>query len=627
MMKFAVLFLLCLPVSLLAQPDDVLIRIGSHQVSKAEFERIYTKNNRNLMDESGIKSPSEYLDMYTGFKLKVIEALRLKMDTAGTFITELAGYRRELAAPYLTDMQYDEAMVRELYDRMTKEVSASHILFRVNPAAGKEHELEVLKKAQQVRQEILDGKDFSQAALQYSEDPSARSNKGSLGYFTAFQMVTPFENSAFSTGVGEISQPVRTSFGYHLIKVHDLRQNRGEVKVAHIMKIFPRDEPYDKNELKAEIDSVYRLLLKGADFALMAASFSDDKRSAAEKGEMPWFSASQMIPEFSEPAFLLKNPGDISPPIETQYGYHIIKKIDQRPVPSFDESRARIEAQIKKDPDRSSSTRKVFVEKLQKEYGFKKAEDNISSIGSLQVATEINPSTALFSLGSKTFSAGDFKTYLRQHQLTDGTFSDHLESWIENEIIRYEDSRLEEKHPDFRYLMQEYHDGLLFFNIMEEKIWKPAAEDSTGLAGFYGRNSQKFLWQERFRGILVTCKNEEACQEAEKYFNANLTPAEVEDLLKADGHVVDIREGAWEQGDNPVVDYYAWGSPEPAGFNPALTLLRGDKIPPEPKKLDEAKGLYISAYQEYLEQQWLKELRKKYKIKVNKKILKSVPHV
>ena len=227
-------------------------------------------------------------------------------------------------------------------------------------------------------------------------------------------MVAPFENAAFNTPEGAISEPVRTSFGYHLIKVNDVRENQGEIKVSHIMKMFPQaEENFNKAILKAEIDSIYAELLNGADFAELAKQHSNDKRSAAEGGEMPWFSAGRMISEFSEPAFALKNTGDITKPIETAFGYHIIKKTGHRPVPPFEELRNEIEERIKRDPERSSSTKKAFIEKLKTEYGF--------------------------------------------------------QEWVDDEIIAFEDARLEQKYPEFRYLMQEYHNGLLLFKIKVNK--------------------------------------------------------------------------------------------------------------------------------------------------------------
>ncbi len=611
-----------------AQNDEVLITINGLEINRAEFERIYRKNNQNLLDNSDIKSPKEYLDLYIDFKLKVVEAMNLKMDTGRAFREELAGYRNELAAPYLTDMQYDEKLVKELYRRMKTEVNASHILFRFPENASKEKEEEVLGRALKVRDEILGGKDFNAAAFEYSEDPSAKNNQGNLGYFSAFQMVTPFENAVYSIPEGEISEPVKTSFGYHLIQVHDIRENQGEIKVAHIMKMFPQGEPgFDKGPLKAEINSIYNELKNGADFAELAQKHSDDKRSAAQGGEMPWFSAGRMIPAFSEPAFALRNIGDMTEPIETDFGFHIIKKTGHKPIPPFEELRHEIEARIKKDPERSNSTRKVFVEKLKNEYGFEEISENLKKAESLPVDDNSNENLHLFTFGSNKYSFGDFKKYLQRENTGLSNFPEHYETWVESEIIAFEDSRLEKKYPDFRYLMQEYHDGLLLFNIMEERIWKFASQDSTGLENFYAGFKNKFKWDERFKGLIVTCKDNETREEAEKYFEADLPESEIEDLLNQEENRIEITRGAWEKGSNAVVDYYVWNSGYNAGFNPDITFVRGDLISAEPKTLDEARGLYISEYQNFLERNWIKELRKKYRVKVNKKLLKKIPHV
>ena len=611
-----------------AQKNDVLITIDKTEITRQEFERIYRKNNQNLLEQSDIKSPKDYLDMYINFKLKVVEAMNLKMDTSKAFREELAGYRKELAAPYLTDMQYDEKLINELYQRMKTEVNASHILLRLPENATPEQEQAVLAKIKTIREEILNGRDFNDAAAEYSEDPSAKSNGGNLGYFSAFQMVTPFENAAFTTPKGEISEPFRSSFGFHILKVHDFRENQGEIQVSHIMKMFPQGEPnFDKSRLKTEIDSIYQEILNGADFVEMAKKHSDDKRSAAQGGEMPWFSAGRMIPEFSQPAFALKNIGDISKPVETAFGFHIIKKTGERPLAPLEEVRADIEARIKRDPERSNSTRKVFIEKLKSEYGFEEISENIAKINSLNVNENGQENLHLFSFGGNNFYLNDFKKFIQNENITTGSFSNHFDAWVSAEIIAYEDAHLEEKYPEFRYLMQEYHDGLLLFNIMEEKIWKFAAEDSVGLQNFYQKNKKKFNWEERFKGLIITCKNIEIKEEADKYFEAEMPVQEIEDLLNNEEQAIKIESGAWEKGTNSTVDYYVWDGPKPTGINPELTFIRGDLIPPEPKTLEEARGLYISEYQNFLEKNWLKELRKKYKVKVNKKLLKSIPHV
>lgn len=626
---YILLFLFISGTSVFAQPEETLITIGNTKVSKAEFERIYKKNNNNLYNDSDKKSPSEYLDLFVDFKLKVLEAEALNMDKDSAFITELKGYRQELAAPYLTDVKFNEQMVKDLYDRTTKEVNASHILINAGKNATDEENRKALEKINKIREDIINGKDFSEAAFEYSEDPSAKTNKGNLGYFTAFQMVAPFENAAFSTPVGQVSEPVKSDFGYHLIFVHDIRENRGEIKVAHIMKMFPQNmTPEIKLDLKFKIDSIYQELQKGADFAELAKNASDDKRSAQQGGEMPWFSAGRIIPKFSDAAFSIKNIGEYTSPIETEYGFHIIKKLEVHPVPTFETSKKDLEDRIKRDPARSTSSKKVFIDKLKSEYNFSENKTGIEKLKGKNVGDSFDESNfELFKIDNKSLGLQQFEAFIKKGKLQDNTFTGNYESWVEDEITQLEDTKLEEKYPDFRYLIQEYHDGILLFNISEQKIWNFAAQDSVGLQAYYEKNKNKYLWEERFKGIIATCKTTEIRDKVDNFLAEETPVNEISELLNKDENVVDFKEGAWEKGSNPVVDYFIWNEKMPENLNTELTFVRGDKIPPEPKNLDEARGLYVSDYQKYLEDNWIKELRKKYKIKVNKKLLKTIEGV
>ena len=623
---FSLIFALMLHFPVFSQKDETLLTIGDTKVDKAEFERIYLKNNSNLYDESDIKTPEEYLDLFINFKLKVLEAESLKMDTISAFVNELKGYRNELAAPYLTDMQYDEKLVNELYDRMTKAINASHLLLKLDANATPEQEQEVLERINKIRQEIINGENFEDAALRYSEDPSAKENKGVIGYFTAFQMVTPFENAAYNTPAGEISQPVRTQYGYHLIKVYDIAENKGEIQVAHIMKAFPQNmTPEIKEKLKREIDSIYTELQNGADFAELAKKESDDTQSAPQGGVQSWFGIGKMIPEFAIPAFALEKDGDYTKPVETPYGYHIIKRLAIRPIPSFEELKNDIEDRIKRDPLRAENSKAVFAEKLKEEYGFSENSEGMGHIKELSI--EDGPSLfdyELFTIDGKVYGLNKFYNYLQGKNITSGSYLQEYDKWVEDEIIQLEDSKLEEKYPEFRYMMQEYHDGILLFNISEEKIWNFASEDSVGLQAYYENNKNNHLWDERFNGSIVTCKNLETREKADLYFSEDMTTFEIMDMINKNSSLISIDEGIWEKGANQVVDYYIWNQPEPADFDSELTFVRGDLVPPEPKTLDEARGLYVSDYQKYLEDNWIKELRKKYKIKVNKKVLKTI---
>ncbi len=628
---YSLILLFTIGLNAWSQEDDqTLITIGNTKVSVGEFKRIYQKNNSNLYNETDKKTPAEYLDLFINFKLKVIEAETLKMDTSAAFIKELAGYREELAAPYLTDVNYEEKLVEKIYDRMTKEIDASHILFMLEKDASPAAEKQVFDKAINVRNEILAGKDFNEAAFEYSEDPSAKTNRGNLGYFTAFQMVAPFEDAAYSTPVGDVSQPVRTSFGYHLITVNDIRPNQGEIQVAHIMKMFPQGGASEvaKAKLKAEIDSIYAQVKAGADFAELAKKYSDDKKSGSIGGELPWFSSGRMIPEFSGPAFNLRNIGDITPPIETPFGYHIIKKLGQKLTPPLDEVRQDIETRIKRDPQRSTTSKKAFIDKLKNEYNYTEKSENVAQLKGLKINTPTkNPERVLFSLNNMDYTFDELNCFLTENKIQNSTYGEYYDVWVDEEITKFENSQLEEKYPEFKNLLQEYHDGILLFNISEEKVWNYASLDTAGLERFYKKNKRKYSWEERFKGYIVIANSKEIKERAEEYFASEMNGDEISDLMNSEGKKVTITEGAWEKGANPIVDYFVWNGPEPQYFVAEHTFIRGDIIKPQPKTLEEARGLYISDYQNYLESKWVKSLRKKYKITIDKKFLNSISGV
>jgi len=616
-------------LGVIAQNDEVLLTIDGKPVTKSEFEYIYKKNNSNVYSEADKKSPKDYLELFIDFKLKVLEAENLQMDTLQSFKDELAGYRKEAAAPYLTDHNFDEQFVHEMYRRMTQEVNASHILLRLDPNATHGQEEKVLNKIQGIRQEIIDGKDFAQAANEYSEDPSVETNHGELGYFTAFMMVFPFENAAFETPVGEISEPVRSKFGYHLVKVNDVRKNQGEILVAHIMKNVSKDASEEKKaQIKATIDSLYQLVLNGADFAELAKKESDDRRSGAEGGKMPWFAAGRIIPSFSNPAFALKNIGDVSKPVETEFGYHIIKKIDERKIASFEQLKDEIENRIKRDPERNNSSQQAFIDELKKEYHFTENAEGKQKLEGLNIQDKSTlPEVELFKIDNQEFGSNELQKWISSKKLGNGSYLSYFLQWVDDEVIALEDSKLEDKYPEFKYLMQEYHDGMLLFNISQEKIWNFASEDTTGLQDFYSKLKEKHMWNERFKGSIITCKNADVHEEADELFGADMTVDEVLQHLNENGEVITAETGAWEQGANTVVDYYVWNGETPKDFDSEITYVRGDIVGPEIKTLEEARGLYIADYQKYLEEKWVKELRRKYKVKVNKNILETIEGV
>jgi peptidyl-prolyl cis-trans isomerase SurA len=622
---------------------DVVVTIGKEKILTNDFRKIYERNNGNILDPAEKKNPEEYLDLYVNFKLKVLEAMAIGLDTSQVFIEELAGYRAELAAPYLTDISYNEKLVEETYRRMANEVNASHILITFSQDPSPQDTLEAYRKILEVKAEVEKGLDFNQAATKYSQDPSAAQNNGNLGWFTVFQMVTPFEDAAYRTPVGKISEPVRTRFGYHLLKVHDLREAKGEIKVAHIMKMFPPDiTPEVKQGLKKTIDSLYTLVQNGADFAELARNNSDDQRSAVNGGEMPFFGRSRMIPEFSEPAFALKKDGEVTQPVETDFGFHIIKRIELKSVPEFDAVKRELEERIKRDPERTTQSREIFISKLKKEYGFnsnqKLIDEKITKVSgwftqaNLNVPDNVSDSDVLFTLAGKNFIAQDWFAYLAKMPISApenprNVLEAQYVAWEEDAIIEFEDSRLEEKHPEFRSLMQEYHDGLLLFAVSEQKIWQQASADTVGLKNFYETNKQKYMWGERFKGMIVTCINAAIKDEVEDKLDQGIPLEEIYDMGHINEDHITVETGAWAKGDSGIIDFYVWNGSLPAGWNAETGFVKGEITGPEPKLLEEARGFHISDYQQYLEENWLKELKKKYPVKVNRKVLKSIANV
>lgn len=622
---------------------DVVVTIGKEKILTTDFRKIYERNNGNILDPAEKKNPEEYLDLYVNFKLKVLEAQAIGLDTSQAFIEELAGYRAELAAPYLTDISYNEKLVEETYQRMSNEVNASHILITFPQDPSPQDTLEAYRKILEVKAEVEKGLDFNQAATKHSQDPSAAQNNGNLGWFTVFQMVTPFEDAAYRTPVGKISEPVRTRFGYHLLKVHDIREAKGEIKVAHIMKMFPPDiTPEVKQGMKKTIDSLYTLVQNGADFAELARNNSDDQRSAVNGGEMPFFGRSRMIPEFSEPAFALKKDGEVTQPVETDFGFHIIKRIELKSVPEFDAVKRELEERIKRDPERTTQSKEIFINKLKKEYSFtsnqKLIDEKIAKVSgwftqaNLNVPDNVSDSDVLFTLAGKNFIAQDWFAYLAKMPISApenprNVLEAQFAAWEEDAIIEFEDSRLEEKHPEFRSLMQEYHDGLLLFAVSEQKIWQQASADTVGLKNFYETNKQKYMWGERFKGMIVTCINAAIKDEVDDKLDQGIPLEEIYDMGHINEDNITVETGAWAKGDNGIIDYYVWNGSLPTGWNAETGFVKGEIAGPEPKLLEEARGFHISDYQQYLEENWLIELKKKYPVKVNRKVLKSIVNV
>lgn len=629
--------------------DPVLLTVGGDAVTKGEFESIYRKNNPKDSPNDR-KALEEYLELFINFKLKVKAAKVAGKDTTRAFTSELKGYRRQLAQPYLTDKDVNEKLIEEAYERMKKDVRASHILIKLGAEPTPKDTLEAYNKAIMVRNKILKGENFADLARQFSDDPSGVQNGGDLGYFTSMMMVYPFENAAYNTPIGQVTMPVRTRFGYHILKVTDVRDAQGQVKAAHIMVRIPENAADSTiASARKKIDELLQKVKNGEDFATLAQNFSDDRTSGKSGGQLPWFGTGKMVPEFEKAAFDLKENNQVSDPVRTPYGWHIIKRIDRKGIQSFDEVKAELKQKISKD-SRSQVSRNAVISRVKKENNFTEDEkallELISKVdtsyisGTWKVDKANGLSKPLFSIGVEASTQSDFAKYLADNQSKqakdsniEGLIRKAYEGYKTDKIINFEDARLEQKYPEFRLLMQEYRDGILLFEITDENVWSKAIRDSAGLKTFHDQNRAKYMWGERTEAVVYKAKDAKIAAKARKMVakraKKGYTTEDIKKEINATSQLnLQTEEGTFSKGDNESVD----GQPWVAGISPDFIKPDGSVVfveyrkvlEPMPKSLSEARGLITADYQTYLEQEWIKELRAKYAVEVNKEVFNSI---
>ena len=631
-------------LSLNAQKKEVLFTVDNTPYYTDEFVRVYNKNLDLVKDESQ-KDIDNYLDLYLAYKLKVNKAYKLGLDKEPKYINELKSYRNQLSKNYLTDTEVTEELIREAYNRSLKEINASHILVLADENAKPQDTLKAYQKIQSIRERILKGEDFGKLAQELSEDPSAKENKGDLGYFSVFRMVYPFENGAFSTKKGEVSKPVRTRFGYHLIKVNNIRNNRGEITVAHIMINKPQDAS-KKNESLDKIKNIYQKLQQGEKFEDLANQFSDDKTSAPKGGVLGQIASGNLNSvAFEDAAFLIKNVGEYTTPIETEFGWHIIKLIEKHPVKPFEEVKSDFENRIKRD-ERSKRITESMNSRLEKKYKpvvdyklLQKATELVSEEyyqGKFEIPQNIDEFNKIaITIQKKNISGIEFLNYIQAQQNAmqrihpiEKLKETLTKDFISSNLNSYYDENLENEFSEFRFVMDEYKEGLLLFDLMEKEIWQRASTDTLGLEAFYQQNKDKYKWNERIDAVVASSVKRDFVEQTKKYFEQGKSVEFIKNELNKDAIVnIMIDESYHEEGSNGIPKEYKLKKGVSEVYKQGdyyYVILGKEIIPSSQKTLDEARGRVVSDYQQYLEETWLDSLKKEFSYKVNDKTFKKV---
>ena len=632
------LFLLLQVTTSFSQSNQPILVIGENKYPAAEFWYVYNKN-KHLPNFN--ETPEEFSQRFINYKLKVVEAVNQGLDTTATFVAEYKKYADELKASFLVDSSALKSVVDEAMGHMREMVNASHILITVAPDASPSDTLKAWKLISEVKSKIENGVDFNEAAVEYSQDPSAVNNKGHLGYFSAFKMIYPFEKTAFALPKEEVSDIIRTDFGYHLIYVHDKISHPGQIRVAHIMKTFPQNATDEqKAALKQSIDSIYGLLKNGEDFAVLAKEFSDDQYSAQNGGEMQAFSLDNMVPEFAEASFSLKEDNDISEPVLTNFGWHIIKRLELTPLIDPKNRTAEIMSRLGRD-GRDMAGQKAYVKNCIKSNSFtmntdlkneldQNIEKGLTSIDEISKAMEDKLNQTLFSYGQDEFTLQSLLQWLERNpsgnQMGAIAFQKKIDDYIESSVLKVEKRDLAKNNEKYRFLANEYYDGLLIFEISDREIWSKLGDDTLALENYYNNNLQEFADHPQLEGSICLVNS----KRLKKMGNKTLAKGEADKLvqiLKAKSRSKDdcqCEEGVF---DFVVVNNNPIGTSLLPETNPFYNrkgdlFWQGSVTEFEAKPYDQVKGEVMTAYQKQLEIDWVNRLRNKYQPVFNKKMLK-----
>ena len=582
---FLSIILLASTVMGFAQEDKVLMTINGEPVMLSEFLYIYEKNNQETSLEK--KSMTEYLDLFINFKLKVTEAIAQGVDTTEAFKKELAGYRAQATPKYMQDNEAIDSLVALSYNRQANVRRAAHIAIQCAANADSVAEAEALAKINLARERVTTGVEkkvkkgrkwitvrepeaFADVAREMTEDPSGKENGGELGWIQVFRYVYAFEDAVYNTPVGEVTEVFRSPYGFHIALVEEERAFE-EVHAAHIMKMMPRGNEGMALDAKRQIDSLYQVVKDGADFAEVALAHSDDKGSAIRGGDLGWFGRGMMVQPFENITFDMQ-PGEMSEPFPTRFGWHFVKLYEKRGIQPLDSIRNQLLMQVKRDV-RYQEAEKSFIRKTREEYN---------------LPTEMS----------------------------------------DEKVKAYADAHLEEKHADLRNLVREYHDGILLFDVSLREVWDKANKDTEGLAAYFKAHKKQYIWDEpRFKGYVIYAKNEAVAKVA-KQIVKTANPDSVMSLINQRVNIdsvqyVKVERGLWVEGKNAAVDKYGFKNKE-AEYTPTEefpVVWAVGKVLKAPQEYTDVRSQVTTDYQDYLEKQWVATLREKYPVVVNEEVL------
>ena len=636
-MKFINVIKILLAFLLLNIPKihaQTLFSVGDKDVSTDEFLYVYGKN-KDIGNQIDPKTAEEYLDLYVRFKRKVLQSESEGRDTLNSFKMEFNNYYRQLLKPYLTDKEIDKKIIAEAHERLKSDVRVSHLMLDLPKDPSPSDTLKIFNKITDLKNRIIQGENFEELARSISSDTYSARNGGDLGYFTAFNMVYPFENAAYNAQLGELVGPVRTNYGYHILKVTDKRKSRYKMSAAHILILDSEEIP--KEDAQIRINEIYDRLVSGESFKMLARKYSEDKSSISRGGEFPAFGLNQMLPEFEDAVYGLSKDGDFSKPFKSELGWHIVKRIKKYEVPELEKMEAEITGKIRRD-ERSSISRKSFILRLRERYQLEIFNASFEAIiKGLKKGKKLSrykkPVFSYQGLSDKKYvTQQDFAKAFQNQATRSPEISEYsvLESIIENTLMKEAELRLPNENKEFKYLAQEYREGILVFDLTREKVWDAASKDSTKIKDFFQKNLSNYQWKERRTGAVYNTSSSRVFKRAEGLLKKGVPAEKVLRLLNTkDPLALSINEFSdLEIGNKPsslneerflsIVDLDLKSGLATISEEIGYSIIQVSEVkPPGPKNLSDCRGQVIADLQDSLEADWDDDLMREYPLIMN----------
>ncbi|NQX84382.1 MAG: peptidylprolyl isomerase [Flavobacteriaceae bacterium] len=617
--------------------DDVLFSVENTPVYAKEFVRVYNKN-LDLVHDDSQKDVDTYLELFVDYKLKLQEAKVLGFDKEAKYLREFGSYKKQLAKNYLTDHKVTDALVAEAYERVSNDVKVSHVLIRLNSTESDTASVynQMLTFKERLENESYDTlrKELHNGESIFVED---------LGWFSGFRMIYDFENVAYNTKINEVSMPFRTQFGYHVLKVHDKRKSKGSISVGHIM--IANTQKNRSVNPKARIEEIYKMLQEGKEFEALAKQFSEDPSSAANGGKLKAFKSSQLsYVKFEDEAFAIENVGEFSEPFQSDSGWHIVKLYDKKPIGTFDDLKPSLEKQVSRDP-RSKVINEAFVETLKKQYGLTNSNENLDYFVSIlnqdyynrtwAIPSDLEKDKVFLNIKDKMFTYQDFALYLQsvQKQVNasekfNAIVSRFYKEFLSKQLMKFHEDHLEESNEEYAQVLNEYREGLLLFDLMENKVWNAVKNDTIALQNYYEANKNKYQWPERIEAIVISTGDKKAIKEASKLLKKGEDIDTIKDTINAnDSQKIIVTNGTFDKDHRSIPNgmKFKMGVSKVYKQNDTFHVIKVNKVLPAAlKTFEESRGKVIGDYQAVFESEWLEQLAKKYNVVIDKDVLQKV---